>query len=90
MPKQIRPSGNAHQWPRKAVASVECRKRDVVVRVADWTRLREDPAFDVEVYVAGVYDWTLSKTFPVADHGGKEAAKAAAGAFAAHRITSNL
>ena len=50
-------------WPRNLVKSVECRKRDLVIRIADWTKDRDEPAFDVEVYDAGVFDWDLSQTF---------------------------
>ena len=60
--KRLKPSPNEHQWPRQAVASVETRKRDLVVRIADWSRDREEPAFDVELYVGGVYDWDRSET----------------------------
>ena len=63
--KQIQPTPNDHQWPRREVKMVECRKRDLVVRIADWTRKREEPAFDVEVYIGGVYDFNESKTFTV-------------------------
>lgn len=53
----------ATSWPRHLTTSVQTRKRDVVIRVADWTRDRHEPAYDVECYVAGVYDWRKSKTF---------------------------
>jgi len=33
--KQIRPTSNEHNWPRNAVKSIECRKRDLVIRIAD-------------------------------------------------------
>lgn len=89
--KQIKPTANTHEWPRKAVPSIECRKRDLVVRIADWTRYKEEPSYDVEVYVGGVYDFNLSKTFPVDVHGGTKAgAKAAASAFAAKQIAALL
>ena len=56
-------------WPRRLVKSVDCRKRDLVIRIADWTRQSPrtgEPAYDVEVYDKGVYDWNLSQTFTTA------------------------
>ena len=50
-------------WPKHLVDSVACRKRDLIIRIADWTRDKHEPAFDVEFYKAGVYDWNLSETF---------------------------
>lgn len=61
--KRIKPSDNAHQWPRHAVKAVECRRRDLVLRVTDWTTDRDEPAYDVECYIGGVYDWNESKSF---------------------------
>lgn len=97
--KTIQPSANKHQWPRKAVESVECRKRDLVIRIADWSRQKDEPAFDVECYVGGVYDCNLSKTFCM--RGGmaeavgltsdtKQQAKAKAVAFAQAQIAALL
>ena len=60
--KLIKPTPNEHHWPRQAVKSVECRKCDLVIRITDWMRDKDEPAFDVEVYVGGVYDWNESKT----------------------------
>lgn len=50
-------------WPKHLVKSVDTRKRDLVIRIADWTRDRDEPAFDVEIYNHGVYNWNESKTF---------------------------
>ena len=50
-------------WPRHAVKTVECRKRDLVIRITDWLSDKEEPAYDVEVYIGGVYDWNESQTF---------------------------
>lgn len=61
--KTIEPSPNKEQWPRQAVKTVECRKRDLVLRITDWIDDKDEPAFDVEVYVGGVYDWNQSKSF---------------------------
>ena len=88
--QRIQPSANVHHWPRHAVASVECRKRDLVVRVADWTRDRDEPAYDVEVYIGGVYDWNESQCFSVERHGGKRNAKRAATEYAGAQIAKLL
>ena len=50
-------------WPRCTVDSIRCRKRDLIIRISDWTKDKDEPAYDVEVYVKGVYDWNLSKVF---------------------------
>ncbi|RPJ39981.1 MAG: hypothetical protein EHM35_00685 [Planctomycetaceae bacterium] len=81
-------------WPKHLCPSVECRKRDLVIRISDWTRQSAEtgePAYDVEVYVAGVYDWNLSKTFTTA-HGGRTKAEARreAATFAAECIRQLL
>jgi hypothetical protein len=60
--KNIKPTPSRTQWPRQAVKSIECRKRDLVIRIADWTKTKDEPAFDVEVYIGGVYDFNESKT----------------------------
>ena len=92
--KTIKPSPGPHSFPRKAVSSVECRKRDLVIRIADWTRQSPDtgePAFDVEVYIGGVYDHTKSRTFCTANAGRTKAqAKAEAIAFAMAQIATLL
>lgn len=79
--KRIKQTDNEHHWPRNEVKSVECRKRDLVIRIADWTRDKDEPAFDVEVYIGGVYDWNESKAFTVYEYKTKRQAKAAAVAF---------
>lgn len=61
--KQINPTANEHSWPRHRVESIECRKRDLVVRIADWHRCKDSGGYDVEVYIGGVYDWNESKNF---------------------------
>jgi len=52
-----------HSWPRNKVESIRTRKRDLVIRIADWTHDKHEPAYDVEVYIAGVYDWNKSQIF---------------------------
>ena len=61
--KQIKPTDHKHQWPRCAVKSVETRKRDLVIRIADWTRTKNAPTYDVELYIGGVCDWNESDSF---------------------------
>lgn len=78
---KIEPSNNPQQWPRQAITSVECRKRDLVIRITDWTRDKDEPAYDVECYIGGVYDFNESQVFSTKE-GGKKSAKACAIAFA--------
>ena len=91
--KTIKPSPNGAQWPRREVESIECRKRDLVIRIADWTRESPrtgEPALDVEVYIGGVYDWNESKTFTLRDLNTKRVAKSAAIQFAQSQIVKLL
>jgi len=43
--------------------SIECRKRDLIVRIANWKRTKAAPYYDVETYIGGVYNQTHSKSF---------------------------
>ena len=61
--KVIKPTNNEHRWPRHAVKTVECRKQDLVIRITNWLKDKYEPAYDVEVYIGGVYDWSESQTF---------------------------
>jgi hypothetical protein len=82
--QRLKPSTNKEQWPRQAVASVETRKRDLVVRIADWHRIKPENGtggYDVEVYVGGVYDFNLSANFDT---------KAQAAKFAQEQIAKLL
>jgi len=80
--QRIKPSEGTYQWPRKATPTIECRKRDLVVRIADWHRITSGTGgYDVEVYIGGVYDWNESKTFET---------KQEAAAFAAAQIARLL
>ena len=88
--KQIKPSTNPEHWPRKAVKTIETRKRDLVIRIADWSKDREEPAFDVECYIGGVYDWHESESFTFYEHKTKSAAKTAAITYAQAQITKLL
>ncbi len=78
-------------WPRNKVNKIECRKRDLIIRIANWTRDKEEPAYDVEVYQAGVYDWNLSSTITTkSSHRSKAAAKRMAIEIAQMRIAELL
>ena len=63
--KRIKPTPNEHHWPRNAVPTIECRKRDLVIRISDWTQDKEEPAFDVECYIGGVYDFNESGGYTI-------------------------
>lgn len=84
--KTITPSRNSPHWPRYAVKNVETRKRDLVIRLTDWTDDEDEPAYDVEMYIGGVYDFTLSKTFTCNGGRTKAQAKDQAAVFASRQI----
>lgn len=91
----ITETANNMKWPRKATASVECRKRDLVVRITNWLSDKDEPAYDVEVYIGGVYDWNESQSFTLWTDAGpktrtKEEAKRLAVAFAQSQIAKLL
>ena len=91
--RHIQQSSNEHQWPRHAVANGETRKRDLVLRISDWSRQSlesGEPAFDVECYIGGVYDWNESESFTLRSLGTKSAAKAAAIAYAQAQVAKLL
>ena len=88
--KRIKPSANAHQWPRHAVPSVECRPRDLVIRITDWSDDKDEPAYDVEVYIGGVYDWGESESFTLRKYKDVASAKLAASAFAQNQMAKLL
>lgn len=87
---KIQESQNENKWPRKEVKTIDCRKRDLIVRIADWSRDRDEPAFDVEVYVGGVYDFNESLSFTKREYGTLRVAKAAAIRFSATQIAKLL
>ncbi len=84
--RQIQQTDNEHRWPRCAIDSVKTRKRDLVIRIANWSRDKSEPAFDVEVYIGGVYDYHESYTATKYEHGTLKKAKAAAIKFAQDKI----
>jgi len=88
--KLIKPSKSSSNWPRHSVKSVECRKRDLVVRITDWLSDIHEPAYDVEVYIGGVYDWNESKSFTLSSGYNKVTAKCAAIQYANAQIIKLL
>jgi hypothetical protein len=78
-----------NSWPRQKTKSIETRKRDLVIRIADWTRDKDAPCYDVEFYQAGVYDWHKSNSFDASMFGKAEAKKRAI-AHAQTLILGNL
>ena len=88
--QRIKPTRNKQQWPRKSVRSVDCRKRDLVVRITDWLDDKDEPAYDVEVYLGGVYDWNESKVFALSHGFTKEQAKTQAIVYAQSQIAKLL
>ena len=77
-------------WPRSSVDAVACRKRDLVIRIANWLDDADEPAFDVELYIRGVYDWNESKTFALRQYKSPERARAAAIKFAQAQVNKHL
>lgn len=77
-------------WPRHKRTSIETRKRDLVFRIADWRRDKDEPGFDVEIYAAGIYDFNQSKSFTVYEHGTAKRAKAGAIRFVQEKVAELL
>ena len=88
--KRIKPTSNEHHWPRHEAKTVECRERDLVVRITDWLDDKDEPAYDVEVYIGGVYDWNESKSFTLWSGLTKAQAKARAIEYAHNQIAKLL
>ncbi len=88
--KAILPTKNEHSWPRHAVKTVEARKRDLIVRIANWMKDKDEPGYDVEVYIGGAYDWNESECFTMFEHKDAAKCKALAVEFAAKQIAKLL
>ena len=73
----------------RATRHVSTRDRDLVVRIADWTDDPDEAAYDVEMYVGGVYVYAEGEVFSV-DEDGKDDAKTRAIAFAQKQIAALL
>jgi hypothetical protein len=50
-------------WPRHLVKLIDVRERDFIIRVTNWLDDEDEPGYDVECYINGVYDWNESKCF---------------------------
>ncbi len=88
--KRIQESNNEHHWPRKRQQNVECRRRDLVIRIADWMRNKEEPSYDVECYIGGVFDWNESKSFTLSSGLTKDQVKRQAIEYAQEQIAKLL
>jgi len=88
--QHISETKNGSKWPRQKVASIDARKKDLIIRISDWTRVKDATGYDVEVYVGGVYDWNESRCFGLALYGSLAVAKKAAVAFASEQIARLL
>ena len=88
--KKIEESTNKARWPRTKVKSVECRESDLVIRITDWMKDKDEPAYDVEVYIGGVYDWNESQSFTMHKYGDKSDCKRQAVLFAQSQIARLL
>ena len=88
--KRIKESDNKLKWPRKEYKTIECRKRDLIIRIADWTRDKEEPGYDVEVYIGGIYDFNESKVCSFREYGTKARSRAFAIEYAQKQIAKLL
>jgi hypothetical protein len=80
-------------WPKHTTKQIETRKRDLVIRIADWSRqsIRTgEPAYDVEIYNKGIYDFNQSKSFTLSSGLTKLQAQQAAVEFAQKMIAELL
>lgn len=73
----------------RATRHISTGNRDLVVRIADWTDDPDEAAYDVEMYVGGVYVSSESAVFSV-DEDSKDDAKTRAIAFAQKQIAALL
>lgn len=88
--KAIQESNNEQHWPRQRVKSVECRKRDLVIRITNWLSDKDEPGYDVECYIGGVYDWNESKCFTLSSGLSASEAKRQALMFARKQLKKLL
>jgi hypothetical protein len=88
--KRIKETSNEHHWPRSKAASVDCRKRDLVIRISDWLCDKDEPGYDVECYISGIYDWNESKSLTLHSGLTRQQAKTKAIEFAQRQIAKLL
>lgn len=77
-------------WKVHKTSSVETRKKDLVVRVSNWLRDKDEPGYDVEVYLKGSYHYDESKTFTLSSGLTKDQAKEKAIEYACSQIKKLL
>lgn len=87
MNNTIKEQVSANSWPKHTVERAETRKRDLVIRITNWLDDKDEPAFDVEVYNQGVYDWNESKSFCLSAGCSKGEARLMAIEFAQRQIS---
>lgn len=79
-----------NSWPRNTTKSVDTRKCDLVIRITNWLKDKEEPAYDVECYIAGVYDWNESKSFCLSSGKSAEECRLMAIEFAQRQIAKHI
>ena len=84
--KQIKESSNEERWPRERTPVVECRKKDLIVRITNWLRDKDEPGYDVECYIGGVFDWGESENFTLSSGLTKRQARESAIKYAQKQI----
>jgi len=77
-------------WKVRKTSSIETRKKDLVIRIANWLEDKEEPGYDVEVYLKGAYHFANSKTFTLSSGLTKGEAKEKAIEFACNQIKKLL
>jgi hypothetical protein len=88
--QKIEPSDNEHHWPRNKIEMLNCRKRDLVFRISDWSDDKDEPGYDIECYIGGVYDFNESACCTVHKYGTLADAKRAAIAFVKYQVEKLL
>jgi hypothetical protein len=88
--KQINESTNTPKWPKQQIDRITCRKRDLIIRIANWMEDEDEPGYDVECYIGGVCDWNESKSLTIFEYKTKAMAKKQAINFAQKQIAKLL
>ncbi len=87
---RINNGNNENEWPLHRVDAVSCRERDLVIRISNWGDDKDEPGYDVECYIGGVYNWDESRCFTICELGSMEAAKTSALAFVKKQVAKHL
>ncbi len=72
------------------IDSVKIYKKDLVIRISNWMKDKDEPAYDVEIYNRGTYNENESKPFPLSSGLTKNQAKFQAIKFACMQIKKLL